>query len=37
MSGFGQILLQKYFRGAEQKFLEQLVRFALGSVRDHVG
>ncbi len=32
-----QILLQKSFWGVEQKFLEPLVRFARGDVRDHIG
>jgi hypothetical protein len=31
------ILLQKSFWGVEQKFLEPLVRFARGDVRDHIG
>jgi hypothetical protein len=31
------ILLQKSFWGVERKFLEPLMRFALGDVRDHVG
>jgi hypothetical protein len=34
---FWQILLQKSFLGVERKFLEPLMRFALGDVRDHVG
>jgi hypothetical protein len=32
-----QILLQKSFWGGERKFLEPLMRFALGDARDHVG
>jgi hypothetical protein len=31
-----QILLQKSFWGAERKFLEPLMRFARGDVRDHI-
>ena len=31
------ILLQKSFWGVERKFLEPLVRFARGDVRDHIG
>jgi hypothetical protein len=34
---FGSILLQKSFWGAERKFLEPLMRFAHGGVRDHIG
>jgi hypothetical protein len=30
------ILLQKSFRGGERKFLEPLMRFARGDVRDHI-
>ena len=30
-------LLQKSFWGVERKFLEPLVRFARGDVRDHIG
>jgi hypothetical protein len=30
------ILLQKSFWGVEQKFLEPLMRFARGDVRDHI-
>jgi hypothetical protein len=29
--------LQKSFRGADRKFLEPLVRFMRGDVRDHIG
>jgi hypothetical protein len=29
-------LLQKFW-GGERKFLEPLMRFALGDVRDHIG
>jgi hypothetical protein len=32
-----KILLQKSFWGVERKFLEPLMRFALGDVRDRVG
>ena len=32
-----QILLQKSFWGDERKFLEPLMRFAHGDVRDHIG
>ena len=31
-----QILLQKSFWGSERKFLEPLVRFTRGDVRDHI-
>jgi hypothetical protein len=31
-----QILLQKYFWGGERKFLEPLMRFPRGEVRDHI-
>ena len=31
------ILLQKSFWGVERKFLDPLVRFARGDVRDHIG
>src|SRR4030081_3749864 len=31
-----QILLQKSFWGGERKFLEPLMRFARGDVRDHI-
>jgi hypothetical protein len=34
---FVPILLQKSFWGVDRKFLEPLMRFALGDVRDHVG
>jgi len=34
---YWQILLQKSFWGVERKFLEPLVRFARGDVRDHIG
>jgi hypothetical protein len=34
---FAPILLQKSFWGVERKFLEPLVRFARGDVRDHIG
>jgi hypothetical protein len=34
---FVPILLQKSFWGVERKFLEPLMRFARGDVRDHVG
>jgi hypothetical protein len=30
------ILLQKSFRGGERKFLEPLMRFTRGEVRDHI-
>jgi hypothetical protein len=30
------ILLQKSFRGGERKFLEPLMRFMRGNVRDHI-
>jgi hypothetical protein len=33
----GPILLQKSFRGADRKFLEPLVRFMRGDVRNHIG
>jgi hypothetical protein len=33
---FVPILLQKSFRGEEQKFLEPLMRFTRGDVRDHI-
>jgi len=32
----GSILLQKSFWGGERKFLELLMRFARGNVRDHI-
>jgi hypothetical protein len=31
------ILLQKSFWGEDQKFLEPLMRFTRGNVRDHIG
>src|SRR5207248_4288458 len=34
--GFGQILLQKSFRGSGRKFLDPLMRFTCGDVRDHI-
>jgi hypothetical protein len=34
--GFWQILLQKSFWGDERKFLEPLMRFTSGDVRDHI-
>jgi hypothetical protein len=34
---FAPILLQKSFWGVERKFLEPLMRFARGDVRDHIG
>jgi len=34
--GLWQILLQKSFWGGERKFLEPLMRFARGDVRDHI-
>jgi hypothetical protein len=34
---FWPILLQKSFWGGERKFLEPLIRFARGDVRDHIG
>ena len=37
MSAHRRILLQKSFRGADRKFLEPLVRFMRGDVRDHIG
>jgi hypothetical protein len=33
---FWQILLQKYLWGVEGKFLEPLMRFTRGDVRDHI-
>jgi hypothetical protein len=36
MSVIEGILLQKYFWGDEQKFLEPLMRFTRGDVRDHI-
>jgi hypothetical protein len=33
---FWQILLQKSFWEGERKFLEPLMRFARGEVRDHI-
>jgi hypothetical protein len=33
---FWRILLQKSFWGDERKFLEPLMRFAHGDVRDHI-
>src|ERR1700680_1820645 len=33
---FWQILLQKSFWGGERKFLEPLMRFTRGDVRDHI-
>jgi hypothetical protein len=36
MSPVGQILLQKSFWGGERKFLEPLMRFTRGDVRDHI-
>jgi len=33
---FGSILLQKSFWGDERKFLEPLMRFTHGDVRDHI-
>jgi len=33
---FWQILLQKSFWGDERKFLEPLMRFTSGDVRDHI-
>ena len=33
---FGSILLQKSFRGSGQKFLDPLMRFMCGDVRDHI-
>jgi hypothetical protein len=35
--GYWQILLQMSFWGVERKFLEPLVRFARGDLRDHIG
>jgi hypothetical protein len=35
-SAFPLILLQKSFWGGERKFLELLMRFARGDVRDHI-
>ena len=37
MSVVGGILLQKSFWGGERKFLEPLMRFMRGDVRDHTG
>jgi hypothetical protein len=34
--GYVPILLQKSFWGVERKFLEPLMRFTRGDVRDHV-
>jgi hypothetical protein len=34
--GYWPILLQKSFWGEEQKFLEPLMRFTRGDVRDHI-
>jgi hypothetical protein len=34
--GFWRILLQKSFWGEERKFLETLMRFTSGDVRDHI-
>jgi len=34
---FAPILLKKSFWGIERKFLEPLMRFARGDVRDHIG
>jgi hypothetical protein len=34
---FWQIVLQKSFWGVQRKFLEPLMRFARGDVRDHIG
>jgi hypothetical protein len=36
MSAYPSILLQKSFWGDERKFLEPLMHFARGDVRDHV-
>ena len=36
MSGFVPILLQKSFWGGEGKFLQPLMRFTRGDVRDHI-
>ena len=33
---YWQILLQKSFWGGERKFLELLMRFTRGDVRDHI-
>jgi len=35
-SGLPSILLQKFFWGGERKFLEPLIRFTRGDVRDHI-
>src|SRR5258708_35891330 len=35
-SAFPSIVLQKSFWGDEQKFLEPLMRFACGDMRDHI-
>jgi hypothetical protein len=35
-SPIGKILLQKSFWGDERKFLEPLMRFTRGDVRDHI-
>ena len=37
MSVDSGIMLQKSFWGADRKFLEPLVRFMRGDVRDHIG
>jgi len=36
MSAVGPILLQKSFWDGERKFLEPLMRFTRGDVRDHI-
>jgi hypothetical protein len=36
MSAFHSILLRKSFWGGERKFLEPLMRFMRGNVRDHI-
>jgi hypothetical protein len=36
MSAFPSIVLQKSFWGGERKFLEPLMRFTRGDVRDHI-
>jgi hypothetical protein len=36
-SGFGRYCCKSLFEVSNEKFLEPLMRFALGDVRDHVG
>jgi hypothetical protein len=37
MSAFTKIVLQNSFWGDERNFLELLMRFTRGDVRDHIG